>query len=98
MVGKASLEITADNDNVQISNLGNNSFQVTNFGDKNIAKIDIDVTNALYPDSVFDPFGLAGDTTSRALRINSDGNTGVVAPNVSSYRTHLVSLQKMLIL
>ncbi|MGB5709328.1 MAG: hypothetical protein WBM44_00205 [Waterburya sp.] len=47
MVGKASLEITANNNDVQISNFGDNSFQITNLGDKKIAQIDIDVTNAL---------------------------------------------------
>ncbi|MFP4693539.1 MAG: hypothetical protein ACLFM2_06715, partial [Halothece sp.] len=80
-VGKATLSINLNSDNVQISNFGNNSFQLTNVGDKNIEQVEIDVTDALYPDSVFDPFGLAGDTTSKALTINSSGNTGVVSPN-----------------
>lgn len=85
MIGKAFLEITADSNDVQISNFGSNSFQITNIGKKNIAQIEIDVTNALYPDSVFDPLGLAGDTTYKVLTIDGDDGTGVVSPGNSSY-------------
>ena len=85
MVGQATLEITAKNNNVQISNFGENSFQITNTGTKTIAQIDIDVTNALYSDSVFDPFGLAGDTSSKPLTIDNSGGTGIVAPSNASY-------------
>ncbi|MEM8672386.1 MAG: malectin domain-containing carbohydrate-binding protein [Cyanobacteria bacterium P01_G01_bin.67] len=83
--GEAVLNITVNSNNVQVSNFGNNSFQVTNTGDKKIAQIDIDVTNALYPDTVFDPFGQAGDTASRQLAINTNGGTGVVSPSNASY-------------
>ena len=79
------MKITPDSNNVQISNFGANSFQITNTGNKTIAQVDIDVTNALYPDSVFDPFGLAGDSTSKPLTIDTNGNTGVVAPSNASY-------------
>ncbi len=85
MVGKASLEITANENDVQISNFADNSFQITNVGDKNIALIDIDVSNALYPDSVFDPFGVAGDTTSKKLTIDNDGDTGVISRGKAAY-------------
>ncbi len=81
LTGAAVLTITANKSNVQISNFGNNSFKITNEGDKKIASVNIDVTNALYSDSVFDPFGLAGDTTSKALTINTNGGTGVLSPN-----------------
>lgn len=83
-VGKATLSINLNSNDIQVSNFGNNSFQLTNTGNKNIDQVEIDVTNALYPDSVFDPFGLAGDTTSKALTINTSntsGSTGIVAPN-----------------
>ena len=80
-VGEAVLTVTADSNNVQISNFGNNSFVLTNTGEKTIASVELDVTNALYPDSVFDPFGLAGDTAARALTIDTPGGTGVLAPN-----------------
>ncbi|MEL6441246.1 MAG: malectin domain-containing carbohydrate-binding protein [Cyanobacteria bacterium J06621_8] len=83
--GEAVLGITVNSNNVQISNFGDNSFQVTNTGDKKIAQIEIDVTNALYPDAVFDPFGQAGDTVSKPLTINTNGDTGVVAPSNASY-------------
>ncbi|MEM7758551.1 MAG: hypothetical protein AAF298_10555 [Cyanobacteria bacterium P01_A01_bin.40] len=85
MPGQATLQITLDNNDVQISNFGDNSFQITNTGDKTITQVDLDVSNALYPDSVFDPFGQAGDTTSKPLTIDNNGGTGVVAPNNTSY-------------
>ena len=85
MFGEAILSITLNNNNVQKSNYGSNSFQITNTGEKNIARIDINVTNALYPDAVFDPFGQAGDTASKPLTIDTDGGTGVVAPSNASY-------------
>ena len=83
--GEGVLSVTANSDNVQASNFGNNSFQITNTGDKKITQVDIDVTDALYPDTVFDPFGQAGDTVSKALTINTNGGTGVVAPSSNSY-------------
>jgi|GEM_PF-3202751 len=85
MFGKASLEVTTNFNYVQISNFGDNSFKINNTGDKNIASVAIDVTNALYPDSVFDPFGLAGDTTSKKLSIDTNGGTGIIAPSNASY-------------
>jgi len=85
MVGKATLKITANNNNVQISNFGSNSFQITNTGDKVIAQVDLDVTNALYPDSVFAPDTQAGDSAVKPLTIDTTGNTGVGAPSASSY-------------
>lgn len=80
-IGAATLEITVNSNNVQISNFGKNAFQVTNIGDKAIAQIELDVTNALYPDTVFDPFGIAGDTASKPIAIDTDGGTGIIAPN-----------------
>lgn len=86
LAGAAVLGITTNKFfSVQKSNFGENSFQITNAGNKKITQIELDVTNALYPDSVFDPFGLAGDTAFKALTIDTDGNTGVVAPNEDSY-------------
>ena len=83
-VGEATLSITLDGE-IQASNYGYNSFLVTNTGTKEIAKVEIDVTNALFPDTVFDPDGLAGDTISKQLRINSDGGTGVLGPDGETY-------------
>ena len=56
-VGAAKLEIMTGVSNVEASNYGANSFKVTNVGDKKISAIFIDATEALYPDSVFDPDG-----------------------------------------
>ena len=83
--GEAILGITLANNDINASNFGNNSFQITNTGHKKIAQVDIDVANALYPDTVFDPFGLAGDTISKNLTINTHGNTGIVSPNNNSF-------------
>ena len=83
--GEAVLTVTADSDNVQTSNFGSNSFEITNTGDKKIAGVELDVTNALYPDTVFDPFGEAGDTVSKELTIDINGSTGVVAALDDSY-------------
>ena len=83
--GEVILQVTRNNNNVQASNFADNSFRVINVGNKEIAQIDIDVTNALFPDTVFDPFGIAGDTASRPLTITADGGTGVDAPSNASY-------------
>jgi Ca2+-binding RTX toxin-like protein len=85
MNGSATLSVNLSDNDIQKSNFGPNSFKLTNTGDKVITQVDIDVTNALYPDSVFDPFGLAGDTASKGLQIDKDGDTGVVAPSNDSY-------------
>jgi glucose/arabinose dehydrogenase len=83
--GQATLKITPNNSNIQVSTFGNNSFTIANSGGKVISQFEIDVTNALYPDMVFDPFGLAGDSVAKVLTINASGNTGVVTPGSSSY-------------
>ena len=80
-VGFAELAITVNFDNVQISNFIDNSFQITNTGDKGIQQVVIDVTDALFPDTVFDPFGEAGDLGGKLLTINNAGGTGVIAPD-----------------
>ena len=77
--GEATLSITGDSDDVQASNFDSNSFQIANSGDKTIVGVNLDVTDALYPDTVFDPFGQAGDTISKELTIDLNGSTGVVS-------------------
>ena len=83
--GAAVLAVTPDANSVQASNFGSNSFEITNTGDKKIAQVELDVTNALYPDTVFDPFGEAGDMVSKELTIDTNGSTGVVAASSDSY-------------
>lgn len=78
LVGAATLGITELADNVQASNFGADTFQLSNVGEKAITMVQIDVTNALFPDSVFDPFGQAGDTTGKLLTIDTLGGTGLV--------------------
>ena len=74
-VGEAEITIIPGG-SIQQSNFGPNSFEVTNTGDKNIAAVFIDVRGALYPDSVFDPDGLGGDSVAKPWAVNTDGGTG----------------------
>ncbi|MEM6452774.1 MAG: DUF4347 domain-containing protein, partial [Cyanobacteria bacterium P01_D01_bin.105] len=78
-IGSLKITITP-NSGIQKSNFSTSSFTVENTGDKRIAAIYLDVTDALFPDTVFDPVGLAGDTVSRGLKFNFVGNTGVFEP------------------
>ncbi|MEB3214331.1 MAG: Calx-beta domain-containing protein, partial [Leptolyngbyaceae bacterium] len=79
-IGSAIVTITKNSGNVQESNFEPGSFQVTNTGDKRIAAIYIDVTEALFPDTVFDPQGLAGDTVARGLVFKDTGFSGAYEP------------------
>lgn len=75
-VGAAILEVMPGNNDIDASNYGANSFQVTNIGDKKISAIFIDVSTALYPDTVFDPDGAGGDNVTKNWAVNSAGGTG----------------------
>ncbi|MGD1906405.1 MAG: beta strand repeat-containing protein [Leptolyngbyaceae cyanobacterium] len=75
-IGAAVLEIMAGSSNIQGSNFGANSFEVTNVGDKKISAVFIDASTALYQDSVFDPDGQGGDSTAKSWAVNNAGNTG----------------------
>ncbi|GAA5178494.1 malectin domain-containing carbohydrate-binding protein [Modicisalibacter zincidurans] len=79
-VGSATVTVTLGSD-VQESNYGNNSFKVTNTGDKKIAAVFFDVRTALYGDSVFDPDGKGGDTAFKTWAVNSGGGTGALQPS-----------------
>lgn len=74
--GAAVLDIMVGQNNIEASNYGSNSFKVSNTGDKKISAIFIDVSGALYQDSVFDPDGMGGDSVAKAWAINSAGGTG----------------------
>ncbi len=78
--GAAEFSVTPNATDVDSSNFGANSFQITNTGNKKITQVDIDVSNALLTDAVFDPFGIAGDTIGKELSIDTAGGTGVNAP------------------
>ena len=75
-VGAAVLKVMSGNNSVAASNFGVNSFKVNNTGDKKISAIFIDVTHALYPDSVFDPDGKGGDTAFKPWAVDGAGGTG----------------------
>ncbi|NJM37433.1 MAG: hypothetical protein HC845_05970 [Akkermansiaceae bacterium] len=40
----------------------------------------MDVTESLFPDGVFDPEGIAGDSASKSLEIDEDTDTGIIRP------------------
>ena len=82
-VGEAVLTVNNGSNGIQVSNYGTDSFVIANTGTKAITSIEIDVTDAILPDAVFDPFGVAGDSTGRAVTLNggSDGGTGLVVPS-----------------
>ena len=84
-IGSGELLVLKFGSSVQDSNFAKNSFRLENSGDKVIVEAVIDVTGALYPDSVFDPFGVGGDAISKELTIDTDGGTGAVAPTMASY-------------
>ncbi|MEL6185935.1 MAG: malectin domain-containing carbohydrate-binding protein, partial [Myxococcota bacterium] len=81
--GSAKLTVTPGN-NVQKSNFGNNSFSLTNTGDKRISAVFIDVTTALVPDVVFDGDGTGGDSVAKNLTYNS-GAASVAPVSIGSY-------------
>ncbi len=76
--GSAVLEIMPTINNVQRSNFGKNSFLIKNTGSKDIVAFELDVTGALFPDTVFDPEGKAGDSAAKPLQIDRNDGTGVV--------------------
>ncbi|MEO1133340.1 MAG: DUF4347 domain-containing protein, partial [Cyanobacteria bacterium J06639_1] len=78
-VGAVKITVKAGG-NVQSSTFNNKSFVVENVGDKRVAAIYVDISNALFPDTVFDPVGLAGDSAFRGLQFNSTGGTGAFEP------------------
>ncbi len=75
--GAVRIEITPGA-GVQASNYGTGSFTIENIGDKRIAAVYFDVADALFPDTVFDPVGLAGDSVSRGVFYSDTGGTGAV--------------------
>jgi hypothetical protein len=83
--GSARLTITKNNNNVQISNFGWNSFELENTGQKRIAAAFIDVTASIFRDAVFDADGRGGDNVAKDLSIDSNGgNVGAVS--ISKYQ------------
>ena len=60
------------------STFNDQSFTIENIGDKRIAAIYIDITDAVLADAVFDPTGEAGDNAARGLTYSSTGSTGAI--------------------
>ncbi|MEN0064417.1 MAG: MopE-related protein [Myxococcota bacterium] len=85
-IGEALVQITPNVSDVQSSNFGNNSFTIQNTGTKRIAAVYLDVTGAVFPDSVFDSDGTGGDHVTKALTF-STGAADVlpIDPAVTAY-------------
>ena len=75
-VGAVVLTVIDGGNDVQSSNFGANSFQLTNTGNKEVAAVLLDIRNAVFGDEVFDIDGTGGDTVAKTFRIDSAGNTG----------------------
>lgn len=85
LAGAAIVRINPNENDVQTSTFGANTFQIENVGNQKITSVKLDVTNAIYSDVVFDPFGIAGDTFAKPITIDTNGSTGVLAPGNASY-------------
>ena len=75
-VGSVVLTIIDGVQNVQSSNFGSNSFELTNTGNKEVAAVFIDIRGAVFGDMVFDNDGTGGDTTASTFQVDRNGNTG----------------------
>ena len=83
--GTAILKILENDNFVQDSNLGSNSWRLENAGSKRIAAVFIDVTNAIFRDVVFDDNGSGGDSAAKKLK--SDSNEAQVgAISIDNYQ------------
>ena len=72
-VGAAELSVMANVNNIQSSNFGAGSFQLTNTGDKKIAAVFIDFRDAVFGDSVVDFDGTGGDTVAKKFVVDGGG-------------------------
>lgn len=71
--GEVLISIISKDDaaaNVQSSTYGWRSCLMTNTGDKRVAAVYMDITNAIVPDMVFDPDGSGGDDVAKPLEHN----------------------------
>ena len=84
--GSARIAITEGSEDIQVSNFNFNSFIIENKGDKRIAAVFIDVTNAIFDDSVFDSDGRGGDHVSKELTLDSGTETGPIS--IDQYPHH----------
>lgn len=79
-VGSAVVRVSPGIEDVAFSTFSPESFVIQNVGDKKIAGVFFDISEAVYTDVVFDPFGESGDTVFKPLRINDPGFSGVIDP------------------
>lgn len=82
---EAVVSINRHVDSIQKSNYGKNSFKIHNKGDVNISSVVIDASDAIFHDSIFDPFGVAGDTVSKPISVDTEGSTGILPADDTSY-------------
>ncbi|MBZ8181001.1 malectin domain-containing carbohydrate-binding protein [Oscillatoria salina] len=76
--GKALFQIDPPGSNIHNSTYNNGSFSFKNESQNGlkIANISLDLSTAIFPDLVFDPYGQAGDPVGKDFQVNNEGGTG----------------------
>eukprot|EP00468_Gymnochlora_sp_CCMP2014_P015157 CAMPEP_0167770812 /NCGR_PEP_ID=MMETSP0110_2-20121227/18145_1 /TAXON_ID=629695 /ORGANISM="Gymnochlora sp., Strain CCMP2014" /LENGTH=1063 /DNA_ID=CAMNT_0007660067 /DNA_START=344 /DNA_END=3531 /DNA_ORIENTATION=- len=75
-VGRVAVSILKNNADVETSNFGSQSFQIQNYGSKEIVAVLIDCTGSLLPDAIFDETGAFGDSVAKGYTENSQNMGG----------------------
>lgn len=85
---RAFLEIDPFGSILGSSTYNNNSFRIFNnsTGGQQITRVTYDLTTAILPDMVFDPFADAGDTVGKPFSINSNNGVGSATPQYLGFR------------
>lgn len=79
---RAVVTVDAGSDINQSSTYNSDSFQVDNMSpSQKITRVVIDLSRAMLPDVVFDPYGFAGDPVGKDFTVDTDPGVGVVAHN-----------------
>ena len=79
---RAVVTVDAESDINQSSTYNADSFQVDNVSpSQKISRVVIDLSQAMLPDIVFDPYGFAGDPVGKDFTVDTDPGVGVVTHN-----------------
>lgn len=83
---QARIQITP-NSGINASTFSTDSFQIENLSTQgeNITRVVIDLSSAVLPDSVFDPFGTAGDTVAKDFTPDTDPGVGLIGHTFSGF-------------
>ncbi|MGB5635789.1 MAG: carbohydrate-binding protein [Waterburya sp.] len=69
------------------STFADNSFKITNLSElgQDIVSVSLDLSTAIFPDLVYDPNGLAGDTSSKGFTVDLDSSSNPAVSGVASH-------------